>query len=229
MSEAVRAAHPQAGGLDGAILSVDRALTQAGPVFWVAFYGLALILAIALATSLIISSIRDRELTRTENELESTVRLLTKEFDGHLATFEAIPKSVANYLAANSSTPQEFADLAATSNFHDLMKGKVSDAIDFAGVNVFDSDGNFLNSSERWPVPPLNLSDRLYFQTFRSQPDSPALLIQLVDSRLSKGSTIVVARKVLSSNGVFLGVVTRSIPPERFESFFSTIKIDLKY
>ena len=220
MSELVRAAHPQASGLDGAILGINRALTQAGPVFWVAFYGVALILAIALATSLMISSVRDRELSRTEKELESTVRLLTKEFDGHLETFEANPKSVANYLAANSNTPEEFVDLAATSKFHALMKGKVSDATDFAGVNIFDAEGNFLNSSERWPVPPLNLSDRLYFQTFRSQPDSPPLLIQLVDSRLSKGSTIVIARKVSSSNGTFLGVVTRSIPPERFRVIF---------
>ena len=36
-----------------------------------------------------ISSVRDREITRTERELESTVRLLAKQFDGHIERLEA--------------------------------------------------------------------------------------------------------------------------------------------
>ena len=222
MSEAGKV-HPQVGGLDGAILGLNRALTEAGPVFWVAFYGVAVILAIALGTSLMISSIRDREITRTEQELESTARLLAKQFDGHLETFEAVPKSVAKYLASNSGSARDFALLAGTEHFHIFLKEKLSDASDFAGVNIFDSEGRFLNSSERWPVPPLNLSDRPYFQSFKLNANSPPALIQLVQSRVSKGTTIVLARKVLSPSGDFMGMVTRSISPERFESFFSTI------
>jgi hypothetical protein len=90
-------------------------------------------------------------------------------------------------------------------------------------VNIFDADGRFLNSSERWPVPHADLSDRNFFKTFKLEADSPPVLIQRVDSRLSKGSTIVVARKVASSDGLFLGMVTRSISPEKFEAFFSAI------
>jgi len=92
-------------------------------------------------------------------------------------------------------------------------------------VNIFDADGRFLNSSERWPVPHADLSDRNFFKTFKLEADSPPVLIQRVDSRLSKGSTIVVARKVASSDGLFLGMVTRSISPEKFEAFFSAISL----
>lgn len=222
MSEAGRA-HNQANSLDSAILGVNRALLQAGPVFWVTFYGVALILAIALGTSLMISNVRDREISRTEKQLEGTVRLLAKQFDGHFETFEAVPKSVATYLASKSNTPEQFNEVASSERFHHLLREKVSETTDFAGVNVFDSDGKFLNSSERWPVPSLDLSDREFFQTFKTVPNSSPILIQLVDSRVSKGSTIVVARKVSSSNGAFLGMVTRSIAPEKFESFFATI------
>jgi hypothetical protein len=92
-------------------------------------------------------------------------------------------------------------------------------------VNIFDADGRFLNSSERWPVPHADLSDRNFFKTFKLEADSPPVLIQRVDSRLSKGSTIVVARKVASSDGLFFGMVTRSISPEKFEAFFSAISL----
>ena len=222
MLQARRPLH-QADGLDGAIINANRALSQAGPVFWVTFYGLALILAIVLGTSLMIGNVRDHEISRNEKELESMVRLLSKQFDGHIANFEAVPKSVAKYLALRSSNTEQFNELASSESFHRLLSEKTSDSTDFAGVNVFDSDGRFLNSSERWPVPHLTLSDRKFFQTFKTEPNSSPVLIQLVDSRISKGRTIVIARKVSSSNGAFLGMVTRSISPERFESFFSTI------
>lgn len=222
MLEAGRA-HHRATGLDGAILNASRALSQAGPVFWVPFYGVVLILAIALGTSLLISNVREREVSRTEKELESTVRLLAKQFDGQLENFEAVPKSVANYLASKSQTPEQFIGTASSEDMHRLLREKLSDTNDFAGVNIFDAEGNFLNSSERWPVPSLNLSDREYFKIFKSEPNSPPVLIQLVNSRVSNGMTIVVARQVSSPGGAFLGVVTRSISPERFKVFFSTI------
>ena len=158
----------QADGLDGAIINANRALSQAGPLFWVTFYGVALILAIVLGTSLMISNVRDHEINRTEKELESMVRLLSKQFDSHIENFEAVPKSVAKYLSSTSSSPQQFNELAGSESFHRFLREKTSDSADFAGVNVFDSDGHFLNSSERWPVPSLTLSDRKYFQTFKN-------------------------------------------------------------
>ena len=219
---ATRSSH-QAYGLDGAIISASRALAQSGPVFWVTFYGVILIMAIVLGTSLTISSVRDHEISRNGKELESTVRLLSHQFDEHIVNFEAVPRSVAIYLASKSSNSKRFNDLASSEEFHRFLREKTSDQGDFAGVNVFDSEGRFLNSSERWPVPSLTLSDRKYFRTFKTDPNSPPVLIQLVESRISKGDTIVIARKVSSSEGAFLGMVTRSISPERFQSFFSTI------
>jgi hypothetical protein len=185
MLQARRPLH-QANGLDGAIINADHALSQAGPVFWVTFYGLALILAIVVGTSLIIGNVRDHEINRSEKELESMVRLLSKQFDGQIENFEALPKSVANYLTLRSSDTEQFNVLASSESFHRLLLEKTSDSTDFAGVNVFDSDGRFLNSSERWLVPHLTLSDRKFFQTFKTEPNSSPVLIQLVDSRISK-------------------------------------------
>ena len=88
MLQARRPLH-QADGLDGAIINANRALSQAGPVFWVTFYGLALILAIVLGTSLIIGNVRDHEINRSEKELESMVRLLSKQFDGQIDEFRS--------------------------------------------------------------------------------------------------------------------------------------------
>ena len=209
--------------LERAIIKANRALSEAGPVFWVTFYGAVLITAIVLGTSLMIGSVREREIARSEKELESTVRLLSKQFDKHLEVFEAVPQSVAKYLASRSDSPEEFKKVASSEHLHQLLREKISDSTDFAGVNVFDSEGNFVNSSERWPVPPISLVDRRFFQTLKAGSSSASRLVELVESRLSKGRTIVLARKVESRDGTFLGMVTRSISPGVFESFFATL------
>ncbi|WP_409189760.1 diguanylate cyclase domain-containing protein [Bradyrhizobium sp. RDM4] len=221
----VEQTHDQSNSLDGFILRLDRTLSQSGPVFWVTLYGVALILAISLGTALIINNVRDREMIRSQKELESTVRLLVGHFDNQLEAFEAVPKSVADLISATVATSDEFRSLASTESFHRLLVEKVSASADFAGVNLFDEEGAFVNSSENWPIPALSLADRAFFKAFKSAQTASPLLIQLVESRLSKGFTIVLARSIVGANGAFLGMVTRSISPETFESFFSSTLI----
>jgi diguanylate cyclase (GGDEF)-like protein len=198
-------------------------LAQAGPVFWVVACGAILILGIVLGMGGVIGNFQDREVQRSQKELENTVGLLASQIDSRFGHFESIERSVAADIEQRIKTPEEFKRLLSTEQFHRLLQEKITDPTDFAGVNVFDADGDFINSSERWPVPSLNLSDRKYFKAFKTGSTLDSLLIELVDSRVTPGRTLVMARKVPGPNGELLGLITRSIPPERFEQFFSTV------
>ena len=206
---------------ENAIVRAHTALSQAGPVFWVAFYGIALILAIALGATLTTSAARDREITRGGKELERADRLLANQLDRHLQSFESVQRSVAAEIVSQVHTAAEFRRLVSTEGFHRFLKNKISDSNDVAGVNVFDSDGLYLNSSEKWPVPAVSLADRKYFKTLEEVASGSPTTIELVESKLSQGQTLVVARTIRSSNGEFLGVVTRSISPATLEGILS--------
>jgi diguanylate cyclase (GGDEF)-like protein len=222
--------HPAAAGTEaGAPLAYfttskqSGLLVHAGPVFWVMSCGITLILAIVVGVGLMIGSFRDRELQRAQQGLENTARLLVRHFDRQFADFEAIERSVASDLSLRVESPEQFRRLVVTEEFHRYLLGKVNHPDDVAGVNVFDADGNHLASSSRWPVSPLNLSDRSYFQRFKNDPDSPSVQVELVQSRMSEGQTIVVARKIAGPDGRFLGMVTRGIAPENIENFLSPV------
>jgi diguanylate cyclase (GGDEF)-like protein len=198
-------------------------LAEAGPVFWVVACGAALILAIVAGTSLMISDFKDRAMQESGRELENTVKLLARHFDRQLADFESIEESLAAEIERRVESPEQFRQMLSVEEVHQLLRNKLSDSLDFAGVNLFDADGAFINSSERWPVPSLNLSDRKYFQTFKAGSNRSPVIIELVESRVAQGRTIVVARRISGPNGQFLGMITRSIPPESFENFFSSV------
>ena len=124
---------------ENAFVRAHTALSQAGPVFWVAFYGIALILAIALGATLMTSAARDREITRGGKELERADRLLANQLDRHLQSFESVQRSVAAEIVSQVHTAAEFRRLVSTEGFHRFLKNKISDSNDVAGVNVFDS------------------------------------------------------------------------------------------
>ena len=48
-----------------------------------------------------------------------------------------------------------------------MLQAKITGASDVAGVNLFNADGQLINSSENWPVPPVNIADRTFFKALR--------------------------------------------------------------
>jgi diguanylate cyclase (GGDEF)-like protein len=93
------------------------------------------------------------------------------------------------------------------------------------GINLFDSDGRLINSSEAWPPPAVNVADRAYFKTFKSAPQSPLVLVEPVHSRVTGAWTTVLARKLIGPDGEFLGAVGRGIEPAHFEKFFASVAL----
>ena len=90
---------------------------------------------------------------------------------------------------------------------------------------MFDVDGKLINSSERWPVPNVNIADRAFFSAFKSGTHGAAgadrtgawpLHRRLGDRHRAPGPR---------PNGEFLGVVTRAITPASFEKFFASLAL----
>src|SRR6202021_309809 len=107
----------------------------------------------------------------------------------------------------------------------ETVRGQVGAYSDVAGVNVFDSEGVLINSSETWPVPDVKIADRAYFQAFKSGAATTPVLIEQVQSRFSGSWATVIAQKVTGPKGEFLGVVNRAISPGSFEEFFASVAL----
>ncbi len=200
-------------------------LLQAGPIFWVLFFGAALITAVAAGTGLMINHSRERAIQSSQRELENTALLLARHFDRQIKDFEAVLESFARQFDGRFETADAFRRQLSTQNIHELLRTKVNESSDFAGVNVFDVNGDYINSSERWPTPAINFSDRGYFKAFQSGTATSPLGMEVIQSRISKGQAIVFARKISDTRGKLVGVVTRSIPPQVFENFMSSVAL----
>src|SRR5580704_6402304 len=210
---------------DGTASLHIQASVRSGPIRWLVAGGALLIAAITVGTTIMAGNFRERALLSRERELENTVLLLARHFDHQFGDFTVIQKDVVTQIEHAGLTASEVSEQLATLEWHETLRAKVGAYSDVAGVNVFDSEGVLINSSQTWPVPDVKIADRAYFLAFKSGAATTPVLIEQVQSRFSGSWATVIAQKVTGPKGEFLGVVNRAISPGSFEEFFASVAL----
>src|SRR5690242_9617430 len=188
------------------------AVLRGGPIRWLVLGGILLIAAIAVGATLMAENFRERALRNAERELENTVQLLARHFDQQLADFEVVQKDLIDHINVNRIlTAEDFRQKLSTEAMYRMLTSKMNAQSYVGGVHLFDNEGRLINTSAAWPPPPVSVADRSYFKTFKSDPQSPGVVIEPVFSRITGIWTTVIARKVTGANGEFIGAIGRGI------------------
>jgi PAS domain-containing protein len=188
--------------------------------------GMVLIVGIAVATALMIGSFRDRALLASTHELESTVQLLSRHFDQQFEDYADAQARLAVRLAVSEiATPDEFKDRMSTFAVHTLLEAEIDGAFGSNEIRLYGADGDTVNTSESEAISTVSIADLNYFKLFKSNATSATILAEPVRSNATSRWTISLARKIVDSDGIFLGVMTRRIDPSKFEKFFESIAL----
>ena len=202
-----------------------KAFLSSAPIRWLIAGGVFLIAAIAIGTTIMVGNFRERALNSSERELENTVLLLARHFDQQLEDFTVILKDTAAQIHSEGTTREMFRGRLATLEWHEMLRAKVGAYSDIARISVFDASGTLINSSDSWPVPDVNITDRAYFKAFKSGTETSPILVELARARVAGGWATIVAHKVTGPKGEFIGIVTRAVAPETFEKYFASVAL----
>jgi diguanylate cyclase (GGDEF)-like protein len=195
---------------------------RGAPLTWLIAGGFVLMAATAVGTGLTVDRFRQNAIEGERESLESAVRLLARHFDREFEDFSVLQKSIIAELESHGiESADVFRSEMATLAVHEVLRAKASGWSDVAGANVFDSKGVLINSSKRWPVADIRVSDRGYFKRLRNDPTSQEE-VEVVPGRFGNGPAIVFARRLSGLHGEFLGVVSRAITPDQLEAFFAS-------
>jgi diguanylate cyclase (GGDEF)-like protein/PAS domain S-box-containing protein len=200
-----------------------KAFLSSGPIRSLISGGAFLIVAIAIGTAVMVDNFRERALRSNERELENTVQLITRHYDQQLDDFTIVLKDVTAHVQSIGISSAMLGGQLAMLEWHEELRAKVNGYSAAAGINVFDANGTLINSSEVWPVPDVNVSDRTYFKTLKYGNASTPIQIELVRSRISGSWATIVAHRLVGPKGEFTGVITRSILPATFEKYFASV------
>jgi diguanylate cyclase (GGDEF)-like protein/PAS domain S-box-containing protein len=209
-----------------AALGRRLATTIRGPVLWLTLCGGVLVAAIFVGTIMMAGEFRERALTNSERELENTVLLLSRHFDQQFDDSNTIAADVISRLEISGIASAEmFRERIASRETHEMLKSKAGMLSYLGDISVYDSNGDIINWSRPLPAPAINISERAYFKTFKSDPKSEGVLTEAVHSLLYGNLSTIIAHRLNGENGIFLGVMTRRINPADFQKFFASVAI----
>ena len=194
---------------------------------WLVACAALLVLAITLGTGYLALQFRGRALEAAERELSNSALLLSRHFDQQLGDLQHIHEDVVTYMQAGDiDTADQFERKMSLLNVHEMLRTRLAALPHVGGLHLFNTKGWLINSSEAWPVPDVNISNRRYFEEFMSGRPVPDVIVEPAMSKVTGNWTTVFARKITGRNGEIVGLATRGVEPSHFEEFVASLALN---
>ncbi len=197
-----------------------------GPILSLILCGGLLVAAIIIGTMMTVREFRERALSNHERELENTVLLLTRHYDQQFEDTEIIANDVISRMQFSEiDSPETFRIWMSSYDAHLILKSKVSVLSYVGDVGIFDIDGKLINSSGTWPLPSVDIAERNFFRTLKSDANLKTAVIVPARNQVARNTTTVIGHRINGPNGIFLGVMARRIDPVHYERFFASVAL----
>jgi len=181
-------------------------------------------LAVAGATALLISHLRDRAVDDRRHELKTLALVLADQADRAFEAVELLQTGLIEKLRnAGMQTPDDFRRLMTGWAVHEDLRSRVRSLPQLDAITAIDTEGRLLNFSRYWPIPAVNVADRDYFKALKADPALPVFISQPVPNRGTGTWTIYIARKVSNAEGEFLGLILGAVELAYFERLYASV------
>jgi diguanylate cyclase (GGDEF)-like protein len=213
-----RACHP--------LFNVIRSLRtrRAGPIRLVLASQATLGLLVAVTTGMQVLKMRDRALLDAEHELRSLSLILADQAE---RAFEAVDIVQTTFLDMARTdgirTPDDFRRRMSDREVYKQLNTHGASLPQLDTIGIMGADGQLLNISHTWPTPSVNNADRTYFVALKSDPNLSTFITDPLVNRINHILSVVVAHRMTSADGVFLGVIVGGMPMSYFENLYQRV------
>jgi diguanylate cyclase (GGDEF)-like protein len=181
-------------------------------------------LLVAITTGMLVWQSREQALTASRHELQSLALTLADQAE---RAFDAVDLLQTTFIemtrAEDIKTPEEFRRLMSSPqvNAQLIEHGRMLPQLDT--IALVDADGNFINFNHALPVPPINIADRPHFRALRDNPGQTSVISEPIMARLNNSWAVVVAHRITSVDGRFLGISFGGVVMRYFENLYQTV------
>ena len=184
----------------------------------------AVIILIAAADAGAILHLREDMLHNTERTLESTSRTLAEQAERSLQSLDLVLADVMDDVrAAGVTDSASYRSRMSGYDTHMLLTQRARGLPMVNAVTMIDADGNLINFSRYWPIPPVNVADRDYFQILKNGPTRSRFIGVPVQNRGDGTWTVYLARRLNGPKGNFVGLMLGAIELTYFEDFYRSV------
>jgi diguanylate cyclase (GGDEF)-like protein len=198
-----------------------------GAIQWLIFSGVGIVFAITVATACLVLQFRDRTMEAAERELANTAQVLSRHFDQQLTILQRVHGEVQNYTRSEGiDTAEAFERRMSSPEVHEMLRSKLQAFPHVGALNLFNTNGRLINSTQDGPLPSIDISNRHYFKEFTSGRPVPETILEARKSNVTGNWTVVFGRRIVGRNGEIIGLASRGVEPIHFEEFCASLALD---
>ncbi len=120
-------------------------------------------------------------------------------------------------------TPNDFRRLLQGEDTHQLLTERMARLSHVASISLTDKNGWMVSSTNKWPLPPTDLSAREHYQHLKNNNDQGIYVTSPVGDRFKGIQTIYFAKRINDTNNEFLGMITIGIQLSYFQHIYESI------
>jgi len=181
-------------------------------------------LLIAATTCFLVLQSRSTAMMGADQELRSFSLVLADQAERAFEAVDLVQTTLLEVVqTAGIETPQAFRERMSGRALNKELDDHGSALPQLDVIGLVDADGKFINVSHNWPVPGVSVADRAYFKALKTNRDAPTFVSDPIVNRLTQTMAVVVAHRVSSADGGFLGISFAGVLMSYFEKLYQTV------
>ncbi|MDE1903885.1 MAG: hypothetical protein KGI46_08520, partial [Alphaproteobacteria bacterium] len=200
------------------ILRASRRLSSLGAV---------VIAATIVAAGLTIWDLHDDAIRDYRRDMTNMGVLIAEQTSRSLQSVNLVLiETQQKILESGVTDPASFDSRMGTESVHQFLQLELKGVPQAEALIMIGADGRVINYSRQWPVQPINVSDRDFFQYLRDHNDSQPFISVPVKAHATQERTFYICRRVNDPQGNFLGVVEAAIAPSYWANSYNAIAVE---
>ena len=190
----------------------------------VALAGSLLIVAMIVSVVFTVLSMREREIENWRRQMDSMSLILAEQTSQTIFSAYMVLDAVTEQVReANVTDQASFRARMATPEMFAMLRDKIKGHPQVDVASIVAANGDNLNFSRSYPIPPINLAERDYFKAHLQNPDLGDFISQPVHNKGNGKWTFYISRRLSDAQGNFMGLVLVGMSVDAFTGFFDRI------
>jgi diguanylate cyclase (GGDEF)-like protein len=180
-----------------------------------------LVAVIGLAANFIIWHARQTAFDEHQRSMHSMGVVLAEQTERYVQVIDLIVQAVQSQTAIlDIETPADFKRRMGSRSFQAFLVERVKNVPQANAIVLIDADGQLLNSSRAWPLPPVDARGRDYYLYFKQNADSNLFIGSMSQALVSGKLSLFFARRVSGPDGQFLGLIVGVVDVDYLNDFY---------
>jgi hypothetical protein len=191
-------------------------------------FGILAIFVIGLAAFGSATLLREQAIDDYKRQLASLTLVLAEQANKTMFSADVVLDTISeDVAAAKIQDPAVFRRRMSSEEVFRMLRDKTRGLPQIDVATVVAANGDVLNFTRSHPAPPINLSDRDYFQAHLKDAKVSNFISLPVRNKGNGKWVFYLSRRIDSPNGTMLGMVLVGISVEVFSKFYERVAANL--